>query len=606
MGGSEHNFIIDQRKIFYSQNFEDVILDKIFYNHSFGFYIDIGAYDPNEISVTKYFYDRGWHGINIDPLKSSIDKFKNSRPRDINLNYAISSSPHVFIEKNGPLTKIHKNQIDLNFKKIKAITGKKLVKTYLKKNTAVNFLKIDTEGSELDILETFDFNEFRPIVILVETVNDNKTNKNEYSIQKILKKNNYFKFHFDGLNTYYIDHNKKTLLDHVDYLGIYHRDKPFLEYSYKLKYSRTDVYGNKNIIINLVPMLPSNDNGGIKIFTLYLIDQLLEKNLNISIIGNNRNYSYLKKIYSGVKIYNYDQTFDRFKLALFFVKKNFSFLSPLAHVIIFSDLIKNKFLLNLIRSHLPKTVTILCDTQHIYYPQYFTKNEIQHRNNYIQKTLDYSSSVFTISEDSKSKFEQHFNFVNQSFDCIYPIIPKIYKLKQNKKNKNYIFYPANSWKHKNHLNLITAFINYRINNKQSDLKLFFLTNDIKKLKLLIPKKFLNFFIFKKSIKDHQAVLEIMKGSKGLIFPSIFEGFGIPVYEACKLSIPVVCSNLNVFKKIYNSYLSYFDPFDLKDIENNIKKLDKNTIHIVNNKNIIDQIEFQHYQSLDRIIEYLTS
>ena len=72
--------------------------------------------------------------------------------------------------------------------------------------------------------------------------------------------------------------------------------KPFLEYSYKLKYSRTDVYGNKNIIINLVPMLPSNDNG-IKIFTLYLIDQLLKKNLNISIIGNNKNYSYLKDLF---------------------------------------------------------------------------------------------------------------------------------------------------------------------------------------------------------------------------------------------------------------------------------------------------------------------
>ena len=54
--------------------------------------------------------DRGWHGINIDPLKSSIDKFKNSRPRDVNLNYAISSSPHVFIEKNGPLIKFIKTK----------------------------------------------------------------------------------------------------------------------------------------------------------------------------------------------------------------------------------------------------------------------------------------------------------------------------------------------------------------------------------------------------------------------------------------------------------------------------------------------------------------
>jgi hypothetical protein len=379
---------------------------------------------------------------------------------------------------------------------------------------------------------------------------------------------------------------------------------------------------SRNVVINLIPILPSSDNGGIKVFTIYLIDELLKNSFNISIIGNNRNYSYLKKIYSGLKIYNYDRIFDRFKLALLFIKKNSSMLSPLGHIILFGDiLIINKFFQSFLPktlsflfktvsflpktlSFLPKTLSILCDTQHIYYPENFTKNELRVRNKNIQRAIDYSTSVFTISDDSKSKFQKNFNFANQSLDFIYPIIPIISKSKKIIKNINYIFYPANNWNHKNHLNLITAFINFRINNKQSDLKLFLLSNNIIKLKLLTPKKFHNFFIFKKSIKNHQTVLEIMKGSKGLIFPSMFEGFGIPVYEAIKLSIPVACSNLNVFKQIYNNYVSYFDPFDLKDIENNIKKLDKNKIGIKNNKLIIDLIEYKHYQSINKIIDFL--
>lgn len=381
---------------------------------------------------------------------------------------------------------------------------------------------------------------------------------------------------------------------------------------------------DKNIIINLVPMLPSSDNGGIKVFTLYLIDKLLKNSFNISIIGNNKNYSYIKKIYSGLKIYNYDRISDRFKLALLFNKNNSSVLSPLGHIILFGDLlIINKLFqsflpktLSFLRkillftpktlSFTPKTLSILCDTQHIYYPENFTKYEVRIRNKNIQRVIDYSSSVFTISEDSKNKFQKNFNFANQSLDFIYPIIPIIYKSKNINRDINYIFYPANNWKHKNHLNLITAFINFRINNKQSDLKLFLLSNNIIELKLLTPKKFHNFFIFKKSIKNHQAVLEIMKGSKGLIFPSMFEGFGIPVYEAIKLSIPVTCSNLNVFKQIYNNYVNYFDPFDLKDIENNIKKLDKNEIGIKNKKHIIDLIEYKHHQSINKILDYFTT
>ena len=59
----------------YSQCLEDFILYCVFYDIENGFYIDVGANDPNDISVSKYFYLDGWHGINIEPLPDMYQKY---------------------------------------------------------------------------------------------------------------------------------------------------------------------------------------------------------------------------------------------------------------------------------------------------------------------------------------------------------------------------------------------------------------------------------------------------------------------------------------------------------------------------------------------------
>jgi len=66
----------------YSQHFEDFILFFLFYNIQKGFYIDVGAFDPNFISVTKAFYERGWYGINIEPIPEKYESLKKHRKRD--------------------------------------------------------------------------------------------------------------------------------------------------------------------------------------------------------------------------------------------------------------------------------------------------------------------------------------------------------------------------------------------------------------------------------------------------------------------------------------------------------------------------------------------
>ena len=76
--------------ISYAQNFEDVMLNRVFSDIKNGFYIDVGANDPVIDSVTKHFYDNGWTGINIEPVSEHFQALLAQRPKDINLQLAIS------------------------------------------------------------------------------------------------------------------------------------------------------------------------------------------------------------------------------------------------------------------------------------------------------------------------------------------------------------------------------------------------------------------------------------------------------------------------------------------------------------------------------------
>src|SRR5208337_5122607 len=92
--------------ISYSQNREDVVLHRVFSNKPRGFYIDVGANDPMDASVTKGLYELGWQGINIEPVQSVFERLQADRPRDVNLNVGISNCSKTisFFECPSPTT----------------------------------------------------------------------------------------------------------------------------------------------------------------------------------------------------------------------------------------------------------------------------------------------------------------------------------------------------------------------------------------------------------------------------------------------------------------------------------------------------------------------
>jgi FkbM family methyltransferase len=211
--------------ISYAQNYEDVILWRALKNVTNGFYIDVGAWDPIDDSVTKWFYENDWRGINIEPNIYYWNKLKEARPRDINLCVAIADTNSYgtlnVIDVSGLSTldnkvaQIHVNKGLTSFSEpVKIQTLTSVLDDQIVND--IHFLKIDAEGFETKILEGLDLARYRPWIIMLEAVNPNTRYKNitdnadwETLItlgkwHAILEKNKYQKVYADGINVFYI------------------------------------------------------------------------------------------------------------------------------------------------------------------------------------------------------------------------------------------------------------------------------------------------------------------------------------------------------------------------------------------------------------------
>ena len=210
--------------ISYAQNFEDVILNRLFGDLETGFYIDVGAQHPYYDSVTRAFYDRGWQGINIEPVKEYYELLQQQRERDINLNFAVGeaeSSLEFYELVETGLSTFDKQtaQKIANEDGYRIVTYQVPIKTladvcqqYVK--TQIHFLKIDVEGWEKNVILGHDWTNFRPIIVILEATIPNSPVRTETNIQNILADKNYDKVYFDGLNDYYLDREHGYLKQH--------------------------------------------------------------------------------------------------------------------------------------------------------------------------------------------------------------------------------------------------------------------------------------------------------------------------------------------------------------------------------------------------------
>jgi FkbM family methyltransferase len=172
----------------YAQEGEDRVLARLIGSQEKGFYVDIGAHHPQRFSNTYHFYLNGWSGINIDAMPGSMDEFKKVRPKDTNLEVAIS-------DKKESLTYYEFNETALNgFSKelsderdglehykvvathqIETHTLAEILDKNLPQGQTIDFMSVDVEGLDLQVLKSNDWEKYRPRFVLAESLQTTKS-----------------------------------------------------------------------------------------------------------------------------------------------------------------------------------------------------------------------------------------------------------------------------------------------------------------------------------------------------------------------------------------------------------------------------------------------
>jgi FkbM family methyltransferase len=187
----------------FSQEGEDLILDRLFEGQKTGFYVDVGAHHPIRFSNTHRFYRRGWHGINIEPDPEAIELLQRRRKRDTNVACGVA-------DREGRLTYFIFNEPALNsfdkalseqrqnrqfrILRTKEIAVRRLsdiLHDFMPASVHIDFMSVDVEGYDLQVLKSNDWSRFRPTCVLVEACAFNLGNPGADPIHTFLGQQDY-------------------------------------------------------------------------------------------------------------------------------------------------------------------------------------------------------------------------------------------------------------------------------------------------------------------------------------------------------------------------------------------------------------------------------
>jgi len=194
----------------YSQMGEDLVIDKLVGWKERGFYVDVGANDPVRFNNTYRFYKRGWRGINLEPDLGRFEEIKKARLRDTNLNIGVGGKAGLmtlyrfmpdtlstFSEKEAK--EYQREGYILREKRKVRVEGMATIFAKHVGKRQIDFMSIDTEGFDEEVLASNDWKKYRPRIICVESEN----------VGRILKNAGYELVLDNGLNRIYQNKGKR-------------------------------------------------------------------------------------------------------------------------------------------------------------------------------------------------------------------------------------------------------------------------------------------------------------------------------------------------------------------------------------------------------------
>lgn len=201
--------------ISYAQNAEDVRLRRAFEGQERGFYVDVGAFHPESCSLTKHFYDRGWSGLNIEASPPSFERIAKARPRDVNLACGVARAPgeltfHQFGRDRDGLNTFSAEIAAAHRAAGLVCTEHRIPVFRLADLLAehapetIDFLNVDVEGFEEDVLAGAELARFRPRVLVVEATLPLSSTPSFEAWEGLVLAAGYLFATFDGLNRFYV------------------------------------------------------------------------------------------------------------------------------------------------------------------------------------------------------------------------------------------------------------------------------------------------------------------------------------------------------------------------------------------------------------------
>lgn len=371
----------------------------------------------------------------------------------------------------------------------------------------------------------------------------------------------------------------------------------------------------KKIAVDLTPILPGGENGGAKIFVLTLIERLAK-------ISPNTHFVLLTQSVSHEELSFLDAGNVERKVVLGLKEKSSIFSKVRVKLVSCLSLMPNriatrlaKFLnffykyskkagnrgllreLNVDVLFCPFTaptyhepgipvVSTLYDLQYKTYPQFFSNADVVHRDQTFKKAAEVASILVPISDYTRSICMEHENIPESDIKTIY--LKMAQRVSANNevnylsdfglKHQEYLIYPANFWKHKNHEMLLTAFGMAVSQGLKSEIKLV-LTGAVSDrsewLKSVIEMQGLSKRVVITGFVSNEQLAQLIKHCKGMVFPSLYEGFGLPVIEAMAAGVPVACSNVTSLPEIAGDAAFLFNPKKPAQIAHAINELVEN-------------------------------
>lgn len=215
----------DEMFVSHAQNHEDVVLWRALGHITDGVYVDVGANDPSEDSVTRSFYDHGWTGIAIEPSPAFAAKFRAERPLDVVVEAAVTDTVEEtltlhMINGTGLSTLVDsigqrhsETGFDVTDVVVAARRLDEVIAATRYADGDIHFMSIDTEGAEGAVLRSLDFSRFRPWVLIIEATEPRTTTRTHESWEPLVIEAGYTYCLFDGISRFYVANEKREELE---------------------------------------------------------------------------------------------------------------------------------------------------------------------------------------------------------------------------------------------------------------------------------------------------------------------------------------------------------------------------------------------------------